>query len=207
MFQNSANRSSTIVRFNASETVDIAVTDESVPIQHYLRQPQRLVWTIANPKLIEQIDANRFSVKVRPISFMDLYHFQPMSVLKVTADAAATLSVKSEECAVLGNDFINDRFTMELRGKLAPKQVEGRTHLHGWASLRVEVDLPPALFLVPMPAIEAAGNSLLKGVLQRIKQRLLAQLLADYRAWATDDSPDLAGANRVGLRTAENPSS
>ncbi len=206
MLPTSRDRNSTVVRFTASETVDIAVTDESVPIQHYLRQPQRLVWTIANPKLIEQIDPDHFSVKVRPIDFMGLYHFQPMSVLKVTADAAGTLSVKSEECAILGNDFINDRFTMTLRGKLAPKQVANRTHLCGWASLRVDVELPPALLLVPLPVIETTGNGLLKGVLQRIKQRLLAQLVADYQAWATG-SQSGEGIRPSSLRAAESPSS
>lgn len=206
MLSNRPNRSANIVQFNASEAVDLAVTDEVVPIQHYLRQPQRLVRTIANPKLIEQLSRDRFSIKLKPINFMDLYHFQPMSVLKVTADAAGTLSVKSEDCAILGNDFINDRFEMILRGKLAPKQVNGRTHLCGWASLRVEVDLPPAMLVVPRPLIETTGNSLLKGVLQRIKQRLLAQLLEDYLEWATD-ARDRTQERQPGLRAAGNPSS
>ena len=206
MLSNRPNRSANIVQFNASEAVDLAVTDEVVPIQHYLRQPQRLVWTIANPKLIEQLSSDRFSIKLKPVNFMDLYHFQPMSVLKVTADAAGTLSVKSEDCAILGNDFINDRFEMALRGKLAPKQINGRTHLCGWASLRVEVDLPPAMLVVPRPLIETTGNSLLKGVLQRIKQRLLAQLLEDYLKWATD-ARDGSQDRQTGLQAAGNPSS
>ena len=206
MLSNRPHRSTNIVQFNASEAVDLAVTDEVVPIQHYLRQPQRLVWTIANPKLIEQLSSDRFSIKLKPINFMDLYHFQPMSVLKVTADAAGTLSVKSEDCAILGNDYINDRFEMILRGKLAPKQIKDRTHLCGWASLRVEVDLPPAMLVVPRPLIETTGNGLLKGVLQRIKQRLLAQLLEDYLEWATD-TRDRTQDRQTGLRAAENPSS
>ena len=31
------------IRFNASQSVEIAVPEERVPIQHYLRQPRRLV--------------------------------------------------------------------------------------------------------------------------------------------------------------------
>jgi hypothetical protein len=35
--------------------------------------------------------------------------------------------------------------------------------------------------------LEITGNSLLKGVLLRIKQRLMSQLLQDYQQWAKQD--------------------
>ena len=47
----------------------------------------------------------------------------------------------------------------------------------------MQVDFPPPFSLTPKPILEATGNGLLKSVLLTVKQRLLHQLLADYRHW------------------------
>ena len=57
--------------------------------------------------------------------------------------------------------------------------------LQGRADLEVQVDIPPPFSFTPKPILEATGNALLKSVLITIKQRLLHQLLADYRCWVT----------------------
>jgi len=62
-----------------------------------------------------------------------------------------------------------------------------QTYLAGKANLEVKVALPPPLWLTPRPLLEITGNSLLKGVLLRIKQRLMSQLLQDYQQWAKQD--------------------
>ena len=43
----------------------------------------------------------------------------------------------------------------------------------------------------PTPLLEMAANGLLRGVLGRIKQRLLTQLLEDYHHWTQQTSSDL----------------
>ncbi|MFW6359976.1 MAG: DUF1997 domain-containing protein [Chroococcales cyanobacterium] len=176
------------IRFNASESVEIAVKDESVPIQHYLRQPQRLVKAIANPKLMTQLSENRFRLKMRPIDFM-MYHFQPMVVLNVSATSNGTVYLNSEDCEIQGIDYINDRFSLNVKGKLSPYQENGITYLRGKADLEVNVELPPALWFTPHQILEPAGNGLLKSVLLRIKQRLMGQLVKDYSEWAKNNAP------------------
>jgi Protein of unknown function (DUF1997) len=57
--------------------------------------------------------------------------------------------------------------------------------LKGKANLEVLVELPPPFSFMPRPMLEAAGNGLLLSVLTTIKQRLLTQLLLDYRHWAS----------------------
>jgi hypothetical protein len=77
-------------------------------------------------------------------------------------------------------------------GKLFPYQKQGQTYLQGDADLQVQVDLPPPLNFMPQSMVESAGNSLLKGILNTFKQRLMHQLLADYHVWAntsTEGSP------------------
>lgn len=172
------------VRFTASESVNLRVPPQDTPIQHYLRQPRRLVNAIANPKLMTPLSENRFHLKMRPLNFLDLYHFQPSAVLNVVADTDGTVRLTSESCEVLGNDYINDRFSLSLKGKLYPVEENGTIYLRGRADLVVDVDLPPALWFTPRPMLETTGNGLLKGVLGRIKQKLMSQLISDYREWA-----------------------
>ena len=62
------------------------------------------------------------------------------------------------------------------------------TILKGKADLKVQVELPLPFSLTPKPIVEATGNGLLKSVLLTIKQRLLQQLLDDYKNWVSDNS-------------------
>jgi hypothetical protein len=121
------------------------------------------------------------------LCFLDIYHFQPTVVLKVWATSTGTVYLESESCEIRGIDYINHRFSLQLKGKLSPYEQDGKTYLQGKADLKVKVDLPPALSLTPTPFLEMAGNSILKGVLSRIKQRLLGHLLQDYRHWASQN--------------------
>jgi hypothetical protein len=174
-------------QFVASQSVELAVPEQPVPIQHYLRQPQRLVHAIADPNLITQLSQECFRLKMRSLSFMSL-NFQPTVTLKVWADADGTVHLTSVGCEILGLDYINQRFALDLQGKLYPEQKNGITKLKGRADLKVSVDIPLPFSLTPKPILETTGNSLLKSVLVRIKQRLMHQLLSDYRQWANQDT-------------------
>ena len=110
------------IRFSASESVEIAVEEQEVPIQHYLRQPQRLVKAIADPKLTKQLSDSQFRLKMRPLNFMDIYHFQPIVVLQVSATSTGTVYLQSESCEIRGLDYINQRFSLKVKGKLTPYQ-------------------------------------------------------------------------------------
>lgn len=175
------------VSFTASESVKILVENEEIPIKHYLRQPQRLVKTIANPRLMKQLSENLYELKMRPINFMEMYHFQPIVTLKVWSGRNGAVYLKSESCQIKGIDYINKRFSLKLKGVLDPLQVEGKTYLQGQADLEVNVELPPALVFTPRALLEVTGNQLLKSVLGRIKQRLVSQLLHDYRVWIANE--------------------
>lgn len=194
-------------RFTASESVEIAVEEQHVPIQHYLRQPQRLVRAIANPKLMEQLSQERFRLKMRSLNFMEIYQFQPTVVLRVWTDSSGTVHVHSEESEIRGNEYINDRFSLNVTGKLSPYQEGGKTYLRGRSKVEVGVELPPPLRIMPKPLLESAGNGLVKSVLVRIKQRLLSQLLQDYRQWASSSAKAPNPSQSSGLPTAENPAS
>jgi hypothetical protein len=175
------------VSFNASESVQISVDNQATPIQHYLRQPQRLVQAIADPQLIKQISDDLYELKMRPINFMEIYYFQPIVQLKVWSGSKSSVYLKSAGCQIRGVDYINDRFSLKLKGVLYPQEKNGQTTLEGQADLEVGVELPAALMFTPKSFLEGAGNKLLKGVLSRIKQKLMTQLVQDYIAWASQE--------------------
>jgi Protein of unknown function (DUF1997) len=171
------------VKFVANQSLDLTVAEHGVPISHYLRQPQRLVKALVDPSQIESLSDKLFCLKMRPINFLH-FTLQPTVEMQVWAESDGTLHIQSTACKIRGIDYINQRFHLDLVGKLVPTAAAGKAHLNGRADLTVQVDLPPALWFTPRPILEAAGNSLLKSVLMTVKQRLSHQLLVDYSQWA-----------------------
>jgi hypothetical protein len=189
------------VRFNASQSVEIAVPEERVPIQHYLRQPQRLVNALVDRSRTEQLKDDCFRLKMRPLEFMML-SIQPTVDMRVWALHDGTINLESAGCQIRGVDYINDRFTLKLKGWLAPHQIGGATFLRGNANLEVQVELPPPFWMTPKPILEATGNALLKSVLLTIKQRLMYQLVFDYRQWARAET-EVFSSDRPQILPAE----
>ncbi len=192
------------IRFTAKESVEIPVKKQLIPIQHYLRQPQRLVKTIANPNLMEVLSQGRFRLKMRPLNFMEIYHFQPTVILNVWADSKGTVYVQSEHCEIKGIEYINNRFSLSVIGKLYPIEKKESTYLMGKVNLEVKVDLPPPLWLTPKPILEMTGNSLLHGVLLRIKKRLVSQLLQDYYEWVNNNISTINSSKQSQVSTTQN---
>lgn len=189
------------IRFNACQSVEIAVPEERVPIQHYLRQPRRLVNALVDGSRTEQLSDECFRLKMRPLEFMML-RIQPTVDMRVWAQSDGTINLESVACEIRGVGYINDRFALNLKGRLSPHQSCGTTYLKGKADLEVRVELPPPLWLTPKPILEATGNSLLKSVLVSVKQRLMYQLLLDYRRWAGKET-DLLLSDRPQILSLE----
>jgi hypothetical protein len=175
-----------IVKFTADRSVEIAVPKQPIPIQHYLRQPHRLVRSLVDPNRIRQVSDDEFCLTMRTLSFFG-FDLQPTVFLRVWTEADGTLRIVSTKCEIRGIDYIDRRFRLELIGELSPNRQQGQTYLEGRADLVVEVDLPPPLNFMPKTIVESAGNSLLKSILNTFKQRLMHQLLADYVIWANQD--------------------
>ena len=191
------------VRFFASQLVDLHVPDQPIPIQHYLRQPQRLVQALVDPSRTEQLSADCFRLKMRSLSFMTL-SIQPTVDMRVWPESDGSLRVQSIACEIRGVEYINQRFQLNLTGRLIPEQRHGATFLKGRADLEVQVELPPPLWLTPKPILEATGNGLLHSVLLTVKQRLMHQLLVDYQSWA-DQQPINERREQLGLLPSNNP--
>jgi hypothetical protein len=195
-----------LTSFSACQTVELVVPEAPIPIQHYLRQPQRLVQALVDPSRTEQLSPECFRLKMRPLHFMML-SVQPTVDMRVWADPDGTIHLRSIGCEIRGVEYINQRFNLELVGQLVPQLQGETTRLRGRADLKVQVDLPPPLLLAPKPLIETTGNGLLRSVLLTIKQRLMHQLLQDYRTWVASQQPDAATSLNASLFAASKLSS
>jgi hypothetical protein len=190
-------------RFAAFQTVEMAVAEQPVPIQHYLRQPQRIVNSLAASSQIEQLDTEVFRLKMRPLTFIML-SIQPTVDLQIWTEADGTVHLRSIACEIRGIEYINQRFSLNLVGTLSPFILHGTTYLRGRADLDVQVHLPPAMMFTPKSLLETTGNGLLKSVLLTIKQRLMHHLLLDYRKWA-NSSTDNAIATQPSILSTNSP--
>lgn len=169
-------------RFSASQSIELVVPELSTPIQHYLRQPQRLVKSLVDPNRMEQLGPDIFRLKMRPLNFMT-FSIQPTVDLQIVAESDGTVHLQSTACEIKGVEYVNQRFNLNLVGLLMPEQIQQTTYLKGKADLQVQVDLPPPFIFTPKSILETTGNGLLRSVLLTIKQRLTYQLLSDYRSW------------------------
>lgn len=184
-------------RFTAFQIVEMAVSEQPVPIQHYLRQPHRIVNALAASSQIEHLGEERFRLKMRPLSFMML-SIQPTVDMRVWTEPDGTVHLRSIGCEIRGVDYINQRFALTLKGKLQPEETaRGTTSLKGRADLEVRVELPPPLLFTPKPFLEATGNGLLKSVLLTVKQRLMHHLLSDYYQWASAEVDRPSAASQI----------
>ncbi|WP_460194756.1 DUF1997 domain-containing protein [Thermosynechococcus sp. FA-CM-4201] len=173
------------LEFKASQSVRLSIETPTAPLQHYLRQPQRLVYALTDPTRVEFLGSDRFRLKMRPLNFL-MVSLQPTVDLAVHANSDGSLQLHSLGCEIRGVDYINRRFHLALEGYLSPQATANGTDLIGLADLQVGVDIPPPLDLTPRPILEATGNGLLKSVLLTIKQRLSQHLVADYQRWLTE---------------------
>jgi hypothetical protein len=191
------------VCFSAVQSVEMAVPEQPIPIQHYLRQPQRLIQALIDPAQVESLGEDCFRFKMRSLHFMAL-SLQPTVDLRIWAELDGTIHLQSIACEIRGIEYINQRFNLNLVGQLAPIQQAAKTYLKGQADLQVEVDLPPPLSLTPRPLVEATGNGLLRSVLLTIKQRLVHQLLSDYCLWVAAQN-DVAQPQPTGMGVDQSP--
>ncbi len=166
------------MNLGATEVLDLVVARGSDSLEHYLCQPERLVKALVDPRQVTPLGDGSFRLRMRPLEFFGL-HLEPTVDLHVEADPHGTLHLESTNCAIRGFPYADQRFGLYLKGQLRCQQAK----LSGRADLRIQVDLPAPLNLMPRSLLELTGNSLARGVLATIRQRLCHHLIQDYCKW------------------------
>jgi len=180
--------------------VALSISQEIVPVEHYLRQPQRLIYALIEPERVEQRSASLFRFKLSPLKFLML-KIEPTVDLKVWTGADGVLRLQSMATQLKGLETFDTGFDLKLIGNLAPYRRGQKTELRGQADLMVQVDLPPSWVFMSRTLVQATGNALLKSVLTTMRQRLERQLLQDYENWVKSQSLEsMTGRSTHGLR-------
>lgn len=171
--------------FHNRQTLRLRVPNEAIPIEHYLRQPQRLVQAITDPRRIEVLGEGVYRLSLRPLQFFGI-SIEPTADLRVWSLADGTLRLESVACRVKGPEylsFVNDSFGMALQGTLTPQRQATYTDLQGQADLQIRLELPPPIRFMPASVLDRTGKTFLGSILGTIKHRIERQLVEDYRAW------------------------
>ena len=168
--------------FHVTQTLEMQVPNELIPIEHYLRQPERLVQAITDANRIQQLAPSCFRLQLRSLQFMML-RFEPVADLQVWTQPDGTLKLRALTCKIEGAEFLNQSFHLELDGTLMPYRQATTTELRGKADLTVHVGIPAPLKLVPEPVLKTSGEAFLNSILLTIKTRLERKLVQDYCRW------------------------
>lgn len=176
-----------MLRLSARQSLTTQIPQQSIALQHYLKQPRRLVSALMNPSQVEDLGQGNFRLSLRAIQFLML-KIRPVVDLHIDGSQPCLLKVRSIGCKIDGNEFIDQRFRLSLLGSLRVRDQGGMAHLKGLAELAIAVDLPPVLRLTPHAILEKTGNQILRGILATMKQRLIRQLAADYKRWSDQQS-------------------
>ena len=187
--------------FQVSQNLKMLVPNEVIPIEQYLRQPERVVQAITDPSQIQQLAPSHFRLRLRPLKFMML-RLEPTVDLQVWTEAKGILHLKALDCEIRGVQFLKDSFYLELAGILFPCPREGNTELSGKADLKIQVEVPPPLKVIPESMLESSGRAFLKGILLTIKYRLERQLVQDYRRWVKANLTQLNSLPSVSLESS-----
>ncbi|WP_204137847.1 DUF1997 domain-containing protein [Halomicronema sp. CCY15110] len=191
-----------MLRLTAQQTANMQIARHAVPLSHYLKQPRRLVHALMNPDQVEELSDDTFRFHLRGFQFLML-NIRPVVDLQIDASHDHVLTVRSLDCWIKGNQFINEQFALNLQGQLQLTEQATVTDLTGDVDLAIAIGLPPILALTPHAILETTGNQILRGVLNTIKHRLMHQLASDYQRWSRQQAqqqaaPSLAfSASRV----------
>lgn len=172
--------------FSATQSLKLKVPPASLPIQTYLKKPQRIVNLLATQNPMEYLTSNTYRLKMRPVQFFSL-KMQPTVDLKIWGDDTGTLYLKSLGSELRGIASLNEHFNLQVSGKMHPHQLGESTYLQGYAELSLKIYLPPPFTLMPETVLQSSGSRLLASILRKMKQELMEKLLQDYSQWVVTE--------------------
>ena len=105
-----------MLRLAAQQTANMQIARHAVPLSHYLRQPRRLVHALMNPDQVEELSADTFRFHLRGFQFLML-NIRPVVDLQIDTSRDRVLTVRSLDCWIKGNQFINQQFALNLQGQ------------------------------------------------------------------------------------------
>ncbi|MBT9310758.1 DUF1997 domain-containing protein [Leptothoe kymatousa] len=170
-----------MVHLHASQSVEIDIAPAPIPIHQYLKNTDRLVYSLADPSQIKAIGNQKFEFSMRPIKFLMLT-LEPVADVEIYPNESDEIIIYSDSCRLRHQSSLNRRFSFQLQGWLAARS--DNSGVSGNAELSIDINLPSAFRLTPRPLLESSGNTIVSGILSTIKYRLQHRLVHEYKGWA-----------------------
>jgi Protein of unknown function (DUF1997) len=186
-----------LLKFSATETLDIPVNGTLREAENYLLQTRRMVEHMVHPTSIKHLGGDRWRIRMKPIGALG-FVLQPLIELEIRSvgsasskDAPRSVHMRSLRHQIIDDAWLADKIDFSFEGVLQAMGSEQYPQYQGRADLWITFPLPPFLQMTPFSVVEAAGSSIVHGVLSRIKRILLTDLVKDYDRWRLERAQQL----------------
>ncbi|XXG85382.1 hypothetical protein AAC387_Pa11g0468 [Persea americana] len=178
-------------RFVAKRTESTSVKQLQRPLVEYMSLPASQ-YSVLDAERIERVDENTFRCYVYRLKF---FSFEVCPVLLVRVEEQPNgCCIRLLSCKLEGSPLVvaqNDKFSASMVNRVSCNVDLGNSSVQELATdttIEVIIDIPFAFQAIPVQAIESTGTQVLEQLLKIMLPRFLAQLVKDYKAWASGDT-------------------
>ncbi|XP_047307266.1 uncharacterized protein SYNPCC7002_A1590 [Impatiens glandulifera] len=178
-------------RFVARRTESVSVQQLSRPLVDYMSLPASQ-YSVLDAERIERINDNTFRCYVYRFKFFT-FEVCPVLLVKVEEQENGCV-IKLLSCKLEGSPIVaaqNEKFGASMVNRISCNNRVGDSlmgELVSDAVIEVSIDIPFAFRALPVQAIESAGTQVLDQILRIMLPRFMAQLVKDYKVWASGDT-------------------
>ena len=186
-----------MLKFSATETLDISVNGTLREAEAYLLQTRRMVQHMVHPSSISHLGGDRWRIRMKPIGALG-FVLKPLIELEIQSigsagsqDSLRGVHVRSLSHQIIDDSWFADKIDFSFEGIFQAVGSEQCPRYQGRIDIKVAFPLPPLLQITPFSVVEAACNTIMHGVLSRIKRILLTDLVRDYDRWRLEMAQQL----------------
>ena|GEM_PF-3415660 len=186
-----------MLKFSATETLDISVNGTLREAEAYLLQTRRMVQHMVHPSSISHLGGDRWRIRMKPIGALG-FVLKPLIELEIQSigsagsqDSLKGVHVRSLSHQIIDDSWFADKIDFSFEGIFQAVGSEQCPRYQGRIDIKVAFPLPPLLQITPFSVVEAACNTIMHGVLSRIKRILLTDLVRDYDRWRLEMAQQL----------------
>ncbi|GAB2216742.1 hypothetical protein Droror1_Dr00024521 [Drosera rotundifolia] len=193
--------------YKSSMRTDIPLYETNGALfDEYLEDKRRVFRAIfPDKRRSQQLSEDEWRIHMLPIDFLFLTVW-PVTDMKLSSKSGGhdyPPGVPSHISRVLELDLTRwelqglqdvaqpSHFSLSVKGALYPDRLGGRSHLKGLLEMKISVVLPPLLALVPEDVLRSVSESVLRTLVENMKDKVNVSLLADYSQFRNERQKSL----------------
>ena len=156
-----------------------------------------MVQHMVHPSSISHLGGDRWRIRMKPIGALG-FVLKPLIELEIQSigsagsqDSLRGVHVRSLSHQIIDDSWFADKIDFSFEGIFQAVGSEQCPRYQGRIDIKVAFPLPPLLQMTPFSVVEAACNTIMHGVLSRIKRILLTDLVRDYDRWRLEMAQQL----------------